>query len=294
MKPVLELIDEQKWLENTAEKIQPVILNSFKTLGKIGSKIKNFLHGKWLGHPVHPMITDIPLGAWTTAAVLDVIELSDNKYYKHGADAAIAIGLVGAGGSAITGLTDWTGTTDIERKTGLLHGILNVSATSLYIISLLLRKNRNSRKTAIAISMLGYGVTVVSAYLGGTLVFNKQLGVNHTAVPEGYPENFVPVLAENDLKENQMKCVRAEKVDVLLVRKDNKIFAIANTCSHLGGPLSEGEIVNDCCVKCPWHNSVFSLEDGRVVNGPATQPQPTFEVQTKNGQIEVKLKDGWV
>ncbi len=294
MKSVLEVIDKQEWLDKAGEAIQPAILDTFKAGGKTGKQVKNLLHGKWLGHPVHPMITDVPLGAWTTAAVLDTIELCGNKQYKKGADAAVTIGLAGAAGAAITGLTDWTGTTDIERKTGLVHGLLNIGATALYLTSFFLRKKKKSRATAITLSMLGYGITAMSAYLGGTLVYNKQMGVNHTAIPMGYPEKFVAVLPAKELKENTMKCVRAKQVDVLLVKKNKKIYAIANTCSHLGGPLSEGELVNDCCVRCPWHQSVFSLEDGSVVDGPATQAQPKFDVRVKKGQIEVKLKYGWV
>ncbi|MDQ2862169.1 MAG: Rieske (2Fe-2S) protein, partial [Bacteroidota bacterium] len=119
---------------------------------------------------------------------------------------------------------------------------------------------------------------------------NQQMGVDHTAIPRGYPEDFVAVLPENQLKENTMKCVRADKVDVLLARKDDRIFAIANTCTHLGGPLSDGELLDDCSVRCPWHNSLFSLKDGSVIEGPATQPQPKFDVRVKDGQIEVRLK----
>lgn len=294
MKSVLELLDKQEWLDKTGEAIQPVILDAFKAGGETGSEIKNALHGKWLGHPVHPLITDIPIGAWTTAAVLDVMELAGNKKYKDGADAAVNIGLLGAAGSAVTGITDWTGTTSIERKTGLLHGLLNAGATALYVTSYFLRKNKKTRTTGIALSMLGYGVTAFAAYLGGELVYNKQMGVNHTAIPEGYPEKFTAVLPDNELKENEMKCVRAEKADVLLVRKNKKIYAIAHTCSHMGGPLSEGKLMDDCSVQCPWHQSVFSLEDGSVIDGPATQPQPKFDVRVRKGQIEVKLISGWV
>ncbi len=294
MEPILEIIDRQEWLDKAGEAIQPAVLNAFKAGGKTGKQVKNLLHGKWLGHPVHPMITDIPLGAWTTAAVLDAMELCGSKQYKPGADAAVTIGLAGAAGSAITGITDWTGTTAIERKTGLLHAMLNIGATTLYLTSFFLRKKSRSRTTAIGLSMLGYAITAASAYLGGTLVYNKQVGVNHTAIPEGYPEDFVAVLAESKLKEGKMKRVRAKQVDILLARKNNVIYAIAHTCSHMGGPLSEGELLNDCSVRCPWHQSVFSLEDGSVIDGPATEPQPKFDVRVKDGQIEVKLKSGWV
>ena len=289
-KSIMEKIDEQEWLDTAGAAIQPVILDAFKAGGKTGNNIKNFLHGKWLGHPLHPIITDVPIGAWTTATVLDTMELCGNDKYKDGADAAVTIGLVGAAGAAVTGLTDWTGTENKERKAGLLHAMLNVGATTLFLASFFMRRKKNSRKAAITLSMLGYGITTASAYIGGHLVYNQQMGVDHTAVSRGYPDDFVPVLAESDLKEGSMKCVSADKVEVLLVRQSNEIFAIANTCSHMGGPLAEGELLKDCSVRCPWHQSVFSLKDGSVIDGPATEPQPRFDVRVKNGQIEVRLK----
>ena len=88
-----------------------------------------------------------------------------------------------------------------------------------------------------------------------------------------------------------MKCVHAGKVDVLLAKKNNQILAIANTCSHMGGPLSEGELLDDCSVRCPWHNSIISLKNGDVIDGTATQPQPQFEVRISNGQIVEKLNE---
>ena len=289
-KSIMNIIDSQEWLGNAGEAIQPAILNAFKAGGKAGNEVKNFLHGKWLGHPLHPLITDIPIGAWTTAAILDTMELFGSDKYKTGADAAVTVGLAGAAGAAVTGLTDWTGTTQIERKAGLAHAILNVTATALYLTSAILRKNKKSRKTAISFSMLGYCITTASAYIGGNLVYNQQMGVNHAAEPEGFPNEFVAVCREDDLEENSMKCVQANKISVLLARKNNEILAIANTCSHMGGPLDEGELLEDCKVRCPWHGSVFSLKDGSVVDGPATEPQPEFDVRTRNGQIEVKLR----
>lgn len=289
-KSIMNVIDEQQWLDDAGEAIQPGVLNAFKAAGKTGNDLKNFLHGKWLGHPLHPILTDVPIGAWTTAAVLDTMELAGNQKYKSGSDAAVTIGLVGAAGAAVTGLTDWTGTTQIERKAGLAHAILNVGATALYLTSAILRKNERSRKTAISLSMLGYAITSLSAYIGGSLVYNQQMGVNHAAAPEGFPHDFTAVCGENELEENQLKCVKADKINVLLWKKNGQISAIVNTCSHMGGPLDEGKVVDECNVQCPWHGSIFSLKDGSVVDGPATEPQPAFEVRIKDGQIEVKLK----
>jgi nitrite reductase/ring-hydroxylating ferredoxin subunit/uncharacterized membrane protein len=278
----------REWLDKVGDIVQPAIIHTFEAGGKTGQEIKDFLHGVWLGHPLHPVLTDVPIGAWTAAAVLDSLELLGEKKYKKGSDAAIAIGLVGAAGSAVTGLTDWTGTTKKKRKIGLMHGLLNVTATALYTTSNFLRKQKGSRKTAIGLTMLGYGVASLAAYLGGHLVYREQIGVDHTATSIEYPEDFVAVLPENELAENQMRCVKASEVPVLLVRKNGEIYALTNTCSHLGGPLCEGDLLDDGNVRCPWHGSVFSLKDGNVVDGPATAPQPKFDVRVNNGQIEVR------
>ncbi|WP_439882149.1 Rieske 2Fe-2S domain-containing protein [Pontibacter sp. MBLB2868] len=286
---VIETIEKQKWLETAGNTLQPAVMKAFKAGDDTGQQIKDALHGTWLGHPLHPAITDVPIGAWTTAAVLDGLELMGKKKYKPGADAAVAIGLIGAAGAAFTGLTDWTGTTKAKRKVGLMHGILNAGATALYATSLVLRKRKSTRGTAISLSMLGYSIVSVGAYLGGHLVFRNQVGVDHTATSDTYPEDYVAVLPENELTENSMRCVKAGEVAILLVRQEGEIFALANTCSHLGGPLSDGDLLSEGRVRCPWHGSVFSLQNGEVVNGPATEPQPKLEVRTKDGQIEVRL-----
>ncbi len=287
-KTITNFIDEQQWLDDAGAALQPAVINAYEAGGETGQKIKNFMHGTWLGHPLHPVITDVPVGAYTATAVLDGLELAGHNKYSPGADVALAVGLVGAFGSAVTGLTDWSGTTGKKRRVGLAHGLLNVGATALYTTSFFLRRRKGSRSTAIALAMVGYGVSAVAAYLGGELVFNEQVGVDHTATSAEYPSDFVAVLPEHELSDNSMRCVQAGEIPVLLARKNNKIFAIAHTCSHLGGPLSKGDLLEDCSVRCPWHGSVFSLEDGSVINGPATEPQPKFDVRINNGQIEVR------
>ena len=289
-KSAFNVIENQEWLDKTADAVQPAVLQAFEAAGETGRKLKNFLHGTWLGHPLHPALTDIPIGAWTAAATLDAVELSGNEKYSKGADAAIAIGLAGAVGSAVTGLTDWTGTSGKQRKIGMLHGLLNLTATTLYATSLIMRRKKESRRTAIGLSMAGYCITTMAAYLGGHLVFGEQVGVDHTATSDEYPEDFVAVLPAIDLPDNSIRRVNANEIPVLVANKQGNLYAIANTCSHLGGPLDEGEFLENNTVKCPWHGSVFSLEDGSVVDGPATEPQPQFDVRIRNGQIEVRRK----
>ena len=74
---------------------------------------------------------------------------------------------------------------------------------------------------------------------------------------------------------------------MLLVRHEGRVRALVDRCTHTGAPLREGELVDDC-IQCPWHASRFSLDDGAVVRGPATRPQPAFEVHAGRGRVQVR------
>jgi nitrite reductase/ring-hydroxylating ferredoxin subunit len=126
----------------------------------------------------------------------------------------------------------------------------------------------------------------VAAYLGGHLVYEDRIGVDHTAglVP---PSDFTPVLADDDLLENQPHRVDAGGMPVVLVRQDGHVYALADTCAHLGGSLSEGALQDGNFI-CPWHGSRFVLENGRVLDGPSAFPQPTLETRMQDGRIEVR------
>jgi nitrite reductase/ring-hydroxylating ferredoxin subunit/uncharacterized membrane protein len=282
----IQVIDRQHWLEPLAERLQSSLNDAVAAGGPAGQQVANALHGVWLGHPLHPVLTDLPIGSWTVAAVLDAFEeVSGNRAFARGADAAIGLGVVGALGAAVTGLTDWRHTDNRARRIGLTHGLLNTGALALYTTSLILRR-LNARKAGRGVAMLGYLVANAAGYLGGHLVFGEQVGVDHTA-SQLPPSEFTAVLRAAELPENELRRVTADGMPVLLLRRGERIYAIAETCSHLGGPLSEGQL-EDLSVTCPWHGSRFALEDGRVIDGPATFPQPCFETRVQDGQIEVR------
>ena len=283
----VDVIKKQDWLEPIADRLQPTIAGALGADGFIGPKVADILHGTWLGHPLHVVLTDVPLGSWTAAAVLDVLEQkTGSRVIGRGADAAIAVGLVGAAGAAVTGSADWSKIGGGQpRRIGLAHGLLNATATACYVASLCLRQI-HSRRAGRRFALLGLMVSGVAAYLGGHLVFKEKIGVDHTA-DYSPPEDFVPVLAEAELRENELRRVQANGMPVLLVRKGPRIYAIAETCAHLGGPLSEGKL-EDATVRCPWHGSRFSLEDGRVLEGPSVHVQPVLDVRVRDGQIELR------
>jgi nitrite reductase/ring-hydroxylating ferredoxin subunit/uncharacterized membrane protein len=284
---IITALSNQKWVEATADPLQKAIRSAF--VGPPGREAKNFLHGTWLGHPLHPALTDVPVGAWTAALALDALEsMSGRKECGAAADLAISVGLIGAIGSAVTGITDWSETDDPGRKVGLLHGLLNLAATALYTSSYVMRKKRRSRQTGIATSMLGYAVAITAAYLGGHMVYGEQIGVDHTATTNANkPAKYARTIAAKDLKENKLTRVDVDGIAILLVKRNEEIYALSETCPHLGGPLSEGKLVDDA-VQCPWHGSQLALEDGHVVNGPTTFPARCFDVRVRGGYIEVR------
>ena len=282
----LEVIDRQEWLEPVADRVQETVTGLYESAGEPGRKVKNFLHGTWLGHPLHSAVTDVPLGAWTAAVVMDAMEeITGREEFGKGADAAVAIGLAGAVVSAVTGITDWSATDGRARKVGMTHAMLNTAGALLFGTSLAMRKN-GSRGPARGLSAMGYVASMAAAYLGGHLAYSEQIGVDHT-IGQNPPEEFKAVLPEAALGEGEMRRVDVEGCRVLVARRDGKVYAITEVCSHLGGPLAEGEFEDDC-VTCPWHGSRFSVKDGSVVDGPTTHPQRRLEVRINGGQIEVR------
>jgi nitrite reductase/ring-hydroxylating ferredoxin subunit/uncharacterized membrane protein len=269
------------------EKIQKALDKALYANGNpAAQKARNFLNGTWLGEPLHAALTDVPIGAWTATMVFDALEMINSRHeFAVAADTSVAIGLAGAAGAAITGLTDWSDVDPPARRLGLIHGLLNIGATTLFATSLIMRKKK-ARNQGRGFAALGYALMTFSAHLGGKMVYQHRVGVDRTA-GEKFPENFTAVLAESKLPDNTPTRAMYQGAPILLVRRGERLFAMAETCSHFSGPLSEGKLDGDS-IECPYHASRFALEDGRVLNGPAVHPQPCLEVRARNGQIEVR------
>jgi nitrite reductase/ring-hydroxylating ferredoxin subunit/uncharacterized membrane protein len=280
-------IERQERLQRLEERLQRSVSAAFRAAGAGGRAVKNLLHGTWLGHPLHPVLTDVPIGAWTAALALDAADTAAGGRrdgFRRGADGAIRVGIAGAVAAALAGLTDWQHTGGPARRAGLAHAALNTAALALYTGSLVLRRRR-ARRAGRGLAGAGFGVLLASAYLGGRLVYHHRVGVDH-ADREGV-EGFARALRESDLLDGQPRRAEVEGVRIVLVRRDGRIHALGERCSHLGGPLAEGEVRGDGLV-CPWHGSRFALTDGRVLDGPATMPQPCFETRVRDGYVEVR------
>lgn len=247
--------------------------------------VKNALSGTWLGHPLHPMLTDLPIGAWVMSWVLDVLG------GKRGARAArrlVGLGVLAALPTAAAGLSDWSDTYGADQRVGLVHAVGNVSGVVLQTCSYLARR-RGRRFSGMAISTAAVGTMLGSAYLGGHLSFNRGVGVSHTAFEEPVTDWTDVAATEEVGKDGRPMRVSAKGVPVVLVRRGEEVCALSATCVHAGGPLDEGEIL-DGSIRCPWHGSIFRLTDGKALRGPAATTQPVWEVRTEGGRVQVRAR----
>lgn len=246
--------------------------------------VRNILSGTPIGHPLHPVLTDLPIGAWGMAAVLDAIGGQDSE---PAADLLVTVGIATALPTAAAGLNDWSDTQGKPRRIGLVHAAANTTALCLYTSSAVARA-KDHRGLGKVLGMAGLGALVFGGFLGGHLSYANAVKVNKTADRKG-PAQWTPVLADHDLPEGGHVKADAAGVSVLLYRSGEDIQALDSVCSHMGGPLDKGAIA-DGCVTCPWHGSTFRLADGQVVRGPATSAQPVYETRVNDGQIEIRRR----
>lgn len=250
-----------------------------------GGGLKDVLSGTWMGHALHPLLTDIPVGTWTSATLLD---LFGGPSSRPAARRLIGVGLVAAAPTAWAGWADWADSepgNDAVRRVGMAHAIANGVAVGLYGASLAARR-RGAHATGVMLGLGGAAAIGAGGWLGGDLAFTRGVGVNETLFDED-PSDWTPVLDASMLTDDRPALARAGDRELLIVRRDGTLHALANRCAHRGGPLHEGELDGDC-IACPLHGTRFRLQDGAVVRGPSAYPQPVFEARVNEGRVEVR------
>ena len=282
-------------LDTMADAVQPAVDAAFVGEGPTQRLLSNIFHGTWLGHPLHPLLTDIPIGAWTVGAIADLLALGGDERAQYTADVATTIGVAGAVAAAWAGWAEWSDTKDDARRLGIAHAALNGGALTLYTGSLMLRR-AGKRGSATLFSLLGYALVGAGGYLGGELAYGQQLGVRHTAEPAEPPRDFIHVAALADVPPGGMLRVEAAGIPIILAQtadttpaqSGNTMRAVSAVCTHRGAPLDEGKRDGDC-VRCPWHGSLFALAGGHIVEGPATFALAAFETRITETNIEIRL-----
>ena len=252
---------------------------------------KLLLNGAWLEHPLHPLLTDVPVGAWTAAIVLDLVALIfrvPNLGLASGL--TIGFGTLVALATIASGVMDWLDVDPPEMAIGAVHALINSVATVLFAVAFVWRWRTGWVITGdkFALTLIAYLTIAAGAFLGGSLVYRLGTMINRNAYRHG-PKDFVSVVAMDALQEGVPQRVDLQGSPILIVRRGETIHALGGMCSHYGAPLEEGKIIGDT-IQCPWHYSRFKLADGGVREGPATSPLPAFEARVVDGQVQVRSR----
>ena len=243
-------------------------------------KIRDALYGTWLGHPLHPLLVQATAGTWLSASILDLSGSNDRA-----ARALAAAGLAASVPAIAAGAADWSEQHEQQMRVGVIHAVANAIAVACYGSSLLTRSHRASRGLRLG----GLAALTAGGLLGGHLSFRLAGGANHAeAVPHLVEPGWHSLTAVTDLPDGKLVRLLLGEVPVVALRDARQVYVFAGRCSHMSGPLADGNL-SDGCVTCPWHGSVFRLSDGQVVRGPATAPQPVFESRVTDGMLQVRL-----
>jgi nitrite reductase/ring-hydroxylating ferredoxin subunit/uncharacterized membrane protein len=276
---MLNRLEEAQALDGVADRLQSVVTSAVRP-----QRLRDLLHGTWLGHPLHPVLVQIPVGAFVSAAVLDLM-----PGMRRAATRLIGLGVAAAPPAILAGWTDWSQMTKDRQRVGLVHAAANAAAVTLYAASLVARRRGRS---GVGLAYAGLTVAGVGAYLGGHLSYARSAGANQAA-PEiaRLPAEWTEISSLASLPDGKPVVRSVGDVSVLLYRNGAGVTAMIERCGHETGPLGEGQVVgsgSDACVVCPWHGSTFRLVDGVVVHGPAASDQPLLRVRVEAGKVLVR------
>jgi nitrite reductase/ring-hydroxylating ferredoxin subunit/uncharacterized membrane protein len=282
MRRLVDRLERARSLDGISDRLQDAAQAAIRP-----QRLRDLLHGVWLGHSLHPVLVQAPVGAFISAAVLDLL-----PGQRRAATTLIAVGTAASLPAAAAGLTDWASLARDQRRVGLVHAAGNTVALTLYLSSLAARR-RGRHGLGRALAYAGLSTAGASAYLGGHLSYKQGAGVNQAVadlrrVPDGWQ-----AVAELGALSDGVPVVRhVGDVPILLYRIGDRVTALLERCGHASGPLGEGKLIGSgaqACVVCPWHGSEFGLTDGRVVSGPAASDQPTLRTRITDGLVEVAL-----
>src|SRR5215218_1999573 len=238
--------------------------------------LKDLLHGTWLGHPLHPVLVQVPVGSWLSAGVLDAV-----PPMRPAATLLIGTGVAASVPAALSGAADWSEQGAGVRRLGAIHASLNVAALSLYIGSLVAR-GKGRAGLGRVLSYTGLGIASASASIGGHMSYTQSSGPSHSVTAaRALTHDWIDLGPLDDIPEGRpvLRAGSGGSVDVPLVavRRGARVDVFVGSCSHLSGPLQEGqieEVRGSTCLVCPWHGSAFDLDDGQSRAGPPARPSP--------------------
>ena len=250
-------------------------------------RVADVLHGVPIGHPLHPVLAQLTFGSFLSACMLDVLPRT-----RRPATALIGIGLLSAAPTAAAGWADYAQAHEEQQRVGVVHAAANITMLTGYVASLAARARGRSFRGALW-GWAALAVGSAGAALGGHLSYHQSLGPNHAEpYPHVGPEDWIDVGPVSELPEGTPVSRTSGDVGVVVVRRGEEILALGERCPHASAPLSDGELTTTDgieCLVCPWHGSVFRLDDGRVVHGPATAPAAVFPTRVRDGRLKLRV-----
>jgi nitrite reductase/ring-hydroxylating ferredoxin subunit/uncharacterized membrane protein len=278
---IVDRIEQAHALDPVSNRLQRLVAGVIRP-----QRLRDLLHGVWLGHPLHPAMVHAPVGAWVSAAVLDAV-----PGQERAATTLVAAGTVAALPTAVAGANDWASLDAEQRRTGLVHALANTTALALYTGSLVARF-RGRHRTGRLLGYAALGVAGAGAYLGGHLSYRQGAGVNQ-AVHDLWriPEGWQSIGDVTEFIDGRPSVRRISDVPVLIHRHGDRLTVMLARCGHQTGPLGDGDLVDidgQRCVVCPWHGSTFRLADGAVMHGPAATKQPVLTTRLVDGRWEAR------
>ncbi|RIV38872.1 Rieske 2Fe-2S domain-containing protein [Micromonospora radicis] len=282
MRALLTKIEQASRLDQFGDRLQRVVQGTLR-----GQRVRDLLHGVWLGHPLHPAMVQVTVGSWMSAAVLDLL-----PGQRRAATALVAVGTASAVPAAVAGLNDWAALARDQRRVGLVHAASNTVALALYGGSLAARLS-GRHNLGRTLGFLGLGAASAGAYVGGHLAYKQGAQVNVSVsdlhlISEGWHS-----VAEMDtLPQRELVTRKVDDVSVILYRHGDDVTVMLERCPHQSGPLGAGEVTEidgHACVVCPWHGSTFRLNGGEVVHGPSSNDQQILPSRVVNGRLEARL-----
>jgi nitrite reductase/ring-hydroxylating ferredoxin subunit/uncharacterized membrane protein len=275
-------LEEAERLDPVAEKVGRLVTQLLPP-----GPVKDALHGRWLGHQLHPLLVALPIGMWSGATLLDLTAGRDGH---SAAQRLVGAGVLLVAPTAAAGWADWSelGAFQRPKRVGLVHAAANNLTTIVYAASWLARRRGDHPRgrTLALVGAMGLGV---GGYLGGHLAYSQGVGVDRNADEQKEPREWTDAAAADDVPANGLLRVEVAGQQVVLAAVAGQLRAMGATCSHYGGPLDQGSVEGDCLV-CPWHGSRFRLSDGSVARGPATAPQLSYDVRIQGDRVQLRVR----
>ena len=243
------------------------------------------------GHPLHPILVSFPIAFFIGTLIFDILGLvyDRNDFYTTAMYLEIA-GIGFALLAAIPGIIDYffvVPPKSSAKKRGATHGLINITMVIIFSVALLLRQKGDvSFMIIIALEIAGFILLSIAGWLGGTLVFRNQIGVDIRYAHAGkWKEEYIDnadgeinVASIDELKVNQMKLIHINGKRIVVCRTEKGYAAFDDHCTHRGGSLAGGAMICGT-VQCPWHGSQFNVHTGSVLAGPAKESISAYAVK---------------